>query len=102
MKISKEKINKIKEDILSVLYTNSPKLMFTSDLAHETARDEEFIKRLLLEMEKDNFVLGVRKNSQGINYLLRIRWRLSTKTYDAYKRLEEQKVVYDDIENTYI
>lgn len=77
-------------------------MLFTSDIAHETARDEEFIKRLLIEMEKDNFVLGVRKNSKGMTYLLRIRWRLSTKTYDAYKRLEEQKIVYDDIENTYI
>jgi hypothetical protein len=102
MQISKEKINKIKEDVLSVLYTNSPKMMFTSDIAHETARDEEFIKRLLLEMEKDSFVIGVRKNSNGVTYAIRIRWRLSTKTYDAYKRLEEQKIVYDDIENTYV
>jgi len=102
MKISKEKINKIKESILSVLYTNSPKLLFTVDLAHEIARDEEFVKRLMLEMEKDTLVVGVRKNSDGINYSLRIRWRLSNKAYETYKQLEHQRVVYDEIENTYI
>ena len=101
MKISKAKIDKIKEDILSVLYTNSPKMLFTVEIAHEIARDEEFTKRLLGDMEKDDLVVAVKKNPDGKDYTLRKRWRLSSTAYEAYKTIEDKKVIYDDIENTY-
>ena len=48
MKISKVKIDRIKENILAILYRSSPKSLFTVDIATELIRDEEFIKRLLL------------------------------------------------------
>ena len=101
MQISKEKLDKIKEEILRVLYTNSPQMLFTCDVAREVIRDEEFIKRLLNELEKYKFVVRIKKNPQGIDYTLRSRWRLSTSVYDSYKKIQENRVIYDERNNTY-
>ena len=56
MKISAEKVERISEQILAFLYSVSPKLMFTSYIAKEIARDEEFTKKLLLVLKKKNLV----------------------------------------------
>lgn len=101
MKISKDKIQKIKENILAFVYSRSPQAIFTADIASEIARDEEFVKKLMLEMEKERLVLGVRKNNQGINYLRRIRWRLSSHIFEAYDKISKQKIEYDDKNHTY-
>ena len=85
MKISSEKRNKISEQILAFLYSVSPQSTFTFHIAKEVARDEEFTKSLLLELKKKRLVLEVKKNSLGIPYLKRSRWRLSDTTYRAYK-----------------
>jgi len=102
MKISKEKIDRIKEEVLSVLYRNSPKALFTVEIAAALIRDEEFTKKLLLELESQKFISSVNKNSNGISYLRRLRWRLSTKTFEAYDAIEKQKVKYDEINHTYV
>jgi len=102
MRISKEKIDRIKEEILASLYKNSPKAVFTSDVAMSLIRDEEFIKKLLLELESQNLVVSVKKNSEGIDYSRRLRWRLSAKVFDAYNTIEKQKLQYDDNNHTYI
>lgn len=86
-RISKIKEEKIKESILAFLFQHTPRALFTYHVAQELARDEEFIKRLLQELEAKELVLGVRKNPQGEEYSKRIRWRLSDKTYQAYKNL---------------
>ena len=86
-KISNTKEEKIKEGILAFLFQHAPRALFTYHVAQELARDEEFIKRLLLELEAKEIVLGVRKNPEGQDYSRRIRWRLSDKTYQAYKNL---------------
>ena len=44
MKISIQKREKISEQILAYLYSISPRPSFTSHIAEELARDEEFIK----------------------------------------------------------
>lgn len=85
MKISEKKKEKISEQILAYLYEISPKPVFTSKIAEEIARDEEFIKKLLLKMKKKGFVKEIKKNAKGINYLRRKRWTLSDKAYEAYK-----------------
>ncbi|MGB9707900.1 MAG: hypothetical protein ACPLXC_01040 [Candidatus Pacearchaeota archaeon] len=86
-RISATKENKIKEAILHLLFEQSPKSLFTYHIARELARDEEYIKKLMQELEAKNMVAGVRKNSNGKDYSRRIRWRLSSQTYDAYKKL---------------
>ena len=90
--ISDKKINKIKEDILSYLFSITPKTAFVSNISTEIARDEEFTKRLMLDMEKKGLVVGVRKNSKGVVYQKRIRWRLNDKTFKAYKSLHERGI----------
>ena len=88
-RISKRKEEKIKEAILHFLFSQSPKALFTCHIAQEIARDEEYVKRLMLELEGKGFVIGVRKNSKGQDYLRRIRWRLDSKVYDAYKKIND-------------
>jgi hypothetical protein len=101
MKISKEKIQKIKENILAVLYSRSPQAVFTADVASEIARDEEFVKKMMLEMEKDKLVFAVKKNNQGLAYIRRIRWRLSNKIFEAYDKISKQNIQYDEKNHTY-
>jgi len=86
-KISNEKENKIKEAILHLLFQESPKMLFTYHIAKELARDEEYIKKLLTELEKKGLVVSVKKSTNGKDYSKRIRWRISAQAYEAYKQL---------------
>jgi predicted transcriptional regulator with HTH domain len=84
--ISKEKKEKISEQILFHLFSTFPKQVFTADVAKEIARDEEFVKTLLNDLEKKELVVKIDKNSQGFKYSRRQRWRISNKTYEIYKK----------------
>lgn len=86
MRISEIKKERISEQILAFLFSNSPKPLFTSHIAIELARDEEFIKKLLLDLKSRRFVEEVVKNPKGETYLRRRRWKLSDGVYEAYKR----------------
>jgi len=86
MKISKQKRDKISEQILAYLFSVNPKSLFTSHIAQEIARDEEFIKDLLLELKDKNLIIEIKKNPKGIPYLKRSRWKLTNPTYEAYKK----------------
>ena len=66
-----------------------PKQIFTSDIAKELARDEEFIKKLLGELEKKDLVVKIDKNNKGLKYSRRLRWRISNKTHEIYKKHQE-------------
>ena len=85
MKISQQKKEKISEQILATLFSISPKPMFTAHIAREIARDEEFIKSLLQQLQFKKFVTEVKMNPKGINYIRRSRWKLSDLTYHVYK-----------------
>ncbi|MBU1252102.1 MAG: hypothetical protein KJ905_01395 [Nanoarchaeota archaeon] len=91
MKISKEKQEKISEHILSLLYSISPKSLFTSHIAIEVARDEEFIKKILLKLKKKGILNQIQKNKGGKQYLKRSRWSLSADVYSIYKKTQEQE-----------
>lgn len=86
-KLSQDKINKIKEEIISLLYNNNLKPMFTNEIANHLIRDEEFIKRILLELKKEHIIKEVIKSQKGTIYRRWRRWALSQKTYDAYNNL---------------
>ena len=92
MRISKEKRDKIAEQILAFLFQNSPKLFFTVNIAREVARDEEFIKALLSELERKKIVTAVKKNPEGVEYSRRTRWGLSEKVYSTYKQLSDKGI----------
>jgi hypothetical protein len=90
MYISKEKKEKISEQILAYLYFTNPKPLFTFHIAREIARDEEFVKSLLKDLKKKDFVVEITKNPQGKDYIKRSRWKLSEKTYSFYKQKQAQ------------
>jgi predicted transcriptional regulator with HTH domain len=89
--ISKEKKEKIQEQLIYFLFTIFPKQVFTSDIAKELARDEEFIKKLLLELESKGVLIKIDKNSQGVKYERRKRWRISNETYEIYNKHQQNQ-----------
>ena len=82
--ISKQKREKISEQILAHLFDNSPNAIFTSKIAQEVARDEEYTKSLLQDLEKNKLIVKVKKNQHGQDYVRRERWRLSNTAFIAY------------------
>jgi len=87
MKISDLKKEKISEQVLALLYSSFPKSHFTSQIAFEIARDEEFMKKLLIDLKKNNLIIEIKKNPKGIPYKRRSRWTLTDITYQKYKQL---------------
>jgi hypothetical protein len=85
MKISQAKKEKISEQILAQLYLSNLRPLFTSHVAREIARDEEFVKKLLLKLKKKALVIEIKKNPKGVDYIQRSRWKLSDSAYQAYK-----------------
>jgi len=86
MKISEKKREKISEQILAHLFSISPKPIFTSHIAQEMARDEEFIKNIMFELKNKKLVSEIKKNAKGVPYLRRARWKLTDSVYQAYKQ----------------
>ena len=86
-KISDRNIKKLKEQILSVIYTSHFNPLFTSNIAEEMIRDEEFTLRLLNELKKEGFIEEITKNTNGKKYISRKKWILKSKIYDQYKLL---------------
>ena len=84
--ISQQKRDKISEQILHYLFSISPDSAFTATIAKEIARDEEFIKAILLEIKKKNLVTEINKNPTGTEYKKRQRWRLSSEAYQIYSK----------------
>lgn len=89
-KISNTKKEKISEQILFHLYSIFPKQPFTSKISEEIARDEEFTKKILLELEKKELVVKINKNSSGFSYSKRLRWRLSNKAHEIYSKYQSK------------
>jgi murein tripeptide amidase MpaA len=92
MKISEQKKEKIYEQILAFLYSVSPKPLFTLNIAQELARDEEFVKVLLMNLKKKDLVVEIKKNPKGVSYSKRSRWKLSEKAYEAYKNHQNKSM----------
>lgn len=84
MRLSKEKKDKISEQILSYLYHSFPKEPFTAEIAREIVRDEEFVKRILFELKEKDLIQIIRKNKKGLAFSRRLKWRLTNKVYDIY------------------
>ena len=85
MKLSKDKKDKISEQILSHLFHSFPETPFTAEIARELVRDEEFIKKLLFELAEKNLIFPIRKNNKGEPFSKRLKWQLSSKVYDVYR-----------------
>jgi len=86
MKISQAKKDRITEQILLFLYHSFPNQPFTAEIAREIARDEEFIKSILFDLQAKGLVIPVRKSSKGEIFSRRLKWRLTNKVYDIYSQ----------------
>ena len=86
-KLSKDKKEQIMSHITSILYEHFPEPLFTAQISRLQARDEEFVKALMLELEKRGIVKAIRKNPKGTHYIRRVRWTLTPKAHDAYSNL---------------
>lgn len=93
-RISQQKIEKIQEQIIFYLYSMFPKQKFTAEIARELARDEEFVKTLLIELEKKTLIIKIDKNKKGIKYLKRLKWRISNKIYSTYKNYQKKETIF--------
>jgi len=86
-KISGKKEARIKEDILAILFENSPKALFTKEVADAIIRDEEFTKRLLAEMKNEGLTREITLSEKGKAYAARRRWQLTEEAFKAYQKL---------------
>ena len=83
-KLSKDKENKIKEQILEILYNNFPKMFYTKELADELIRKDEFVLRLLQDLKKNNLLNSYEeKRGRGIKR----KWGVLERVYGEYKKL---------------
>jgi len=87
VKLSQENIQKIKEMILNEIYHNSPKALYTAEIARLIIRDEEFTKKLLLELKQSSLIEEIKKSPEGNLLLKRSRWKLTNETFKAYQKL---------------
>lgn len=85
MKLSKNKRDKIAEQVLLFLYHSFPKEPFTAEIAREIIRDEEFIKKILFELKEKNLIISIKKNKKGEPFSRRLKWRLTNQVYDIYR-----------------
>ena len=88
MKLSQEKKDKISEQILVFLYSINPRSTFTSHIAKELARDEDFVKKLLGDLKKKGLVVEINKNPEGSPYLRRARWKISDAAFQVYQKYQ--------------
>jgi len=86
-KISEKKLERLKEEIVSILYDNPAKPLFTSEIAEELIRDEEFTLKLLKTLNTDGIIKEIKKNKTGKEFLSRRKWTLEPKVYSKYKQL---------------
>lgn len=90
MRVSQEKKEKISEQILALLYTTSPRSLYTSHIARELARDEDFIKTLLENLAQKKLIQEITKNAKGKEYSKRRRWTLTKEIYHHYQSHQQR------------
>ena len=72
-------------DTTEIISKKSSNYLFEDINVKLLRADEEFIKRLLLDLSNKGLVIQIKKNNNGDLFLRRSRWRLSTKVYEIYK-----------------
>jgi hypothetical protein len=83
-RISKEKQDRIKEDILREMFENYPEFEYTESVAEKIIRDNEFTLKLLKEMKRKNLINEIRESS---GRKIKRKWQMKKEVYYAYKDL---------------
>lgn len=84
-RLSQNIINLLKDDIVNILYENSLKPLFTNEIAVIIRRDNEFTKRLLIELKNLGIIEDIKINNRKRSYLLRKKWRISNNVLKNYE-----------------
>lgn len=81
-KFSQSSIEKIKSNILAILYDESPSALSALEIAELEVRDKEFILKMLRDMEKKNIVKNATSKFSRKSY-----WVMTEAAYKKYKEL---------------
>ena len=82
--ISDNKKEKIKGDILRLLYDEYPKMFYTYEIADTLLRNDEFILKLLLELRRNKAVHGIEENKGN---KIKRKWGMNVIIYNTYSNL---------------
>lgn len=86
-KISEDKITKLKEEILSFLYENHPKMFYTYEIANHLIRDDEFVFNMLNNLKNNNLIIQL--NLTKGNKIKR-KWGITKEIHAKYSELLKQ------------
>ncbi len=81
-RISKENLEKIKSNVLRVLFDESPRSLSATNIANQEARDKQFILKILKDLETKKIVKNVTKDFSRKSY-----WIMHEEAYKKYKEL---------------
>ena len=81
-RMSEVNIEKIKSNVLRVLFDEAPVAISATAIAVIEARDKQFILKLLRELEKQKVVKNVTKDFSRKKY-----WAMTGDAYRKYKEL---------------
>ena len=81
-RMSEVNIEKIKSNVLRVLFDEAPVAISATAIAVIEARDKQFILKLLRELEKQKVVKNVTKDFSRKKY-----WAMTDDAYRKYKEL---------------
>lgn len=82
--ISYQKKEKLKEEILRIIYESYPKFYYTYQIADHLIRDDEFVLNLLKELKEKALVVCLEESSGGN---VKRKWGLKKEVYEKYKEL---------------
>lgn len=85
VKLSSKTTDKLKDDIISILYENQLNPLLTIEISNELRRDKEFTKRLLCELKEQGILNEIKKNNKGKNYIKRSRWAINQEVLSKFK-----------------
>ena len=83
-KVSEEKREKLKEEVLRIIYENYPSFLYTYQIAEHLIRDDEFILKLLKDLKEKNLLICLEESS-GNN--IKRKWGLKKEIYEKYREL---------------
>ncbi len=91
--LSKQALQEIRGQILGLLYQHYPLPFFTNAIAKHVERDEELVKRLLLELQ-DKHLVEILYQSEATASRKRRQWRMAKAakaTYDHRQKAGGEK-----------
>ena len=81
-KLSTKNLERLKQEVLHILFQSNLTPLSTKDIAEEMIRDDELVLRLLLDLQKTKLV-KLATNS----YIRRRYWIMTPEAYTQYKKL---------------